>query len=114
MTLRGRRILYSVAVLLLALAAGVFIVIEQARVSPDAIRTSVTRTEDLITRAWSLPVAATFNHQVMWQSNPSMCGPASVANIQRSMTASRVIRKQRAERLGALLVRLLLDGVDVG
>lgn len=90
MTSRGRKILFSGASLLLALAAGLFILVEQTRVSADAIRTSVTRTDDLINKAWSLPVAATFERKVTWQSNPSMCGPASVVNIQRSMTASRI------------------------
>lgn len=90
MASRGRKVLYSGASLLLALAVGLFVLVQQTRVSPDAIRASVTRNEDLIDKAWSLPVAATFNRKVTWQSNPSMCGPASVANVQRSMTASRM------------------------
>lgn len=90
MTSRGRTILYSGVVLLLAVCAGLFALVEQSRVSPDAIRSSVTRNETLMNKAWSLPVAATFERKVTWQSNPSMCGPASVVNIQRSMTASRM------------------------
>ncbi|TIR43948.1 MAG: phytochelatin synthase, partial [Mesorhizobium sp.] len=56
----------------------------QSRVSQDAIQTSVTRTAELIDSAWELPVAATFNADVTWQSNGSRCGPASVANTFRS------------------------------
>jgi hypothetical protein len=88
MTSRGRKILYTGASLAFALVVGLFVLAEQTRVSPDVIRTSVTRTDSLINEAWSLPVAATFKREVRWQSNPSMCGPASVANIRRSMTAS--------------------------
>ncbi len=88
MASRGRTILYTGYSLVLALVAGLFIFIEHTGVSPDAIRTSVTRADSLINEAWSLPVAATFKREVRWQSNPSMCGPASVANIRRSMTAS--------------------------
>ncbi|TJX04160.1 MAG: phytochelatin synthase [Mesorhizobium sp.] len=57
----------------------------QPRVSQDAIQTSVTRTAELIDSAWELPVAATFNADVTWQSNGSRCGPASVANTFRSI-----------------------------
>src|SRR5207245_7303790 len=31
------------------------------------------------------PAASTFNREVTWQSNPSMCGPASIANTLRSL-----------------------------
>ncbi|MHC2760581.1 hypothetical protein ACVIU7_005671 [Bradyrhizobium liaoningense] len=36
-------------------------------------------------RAWRLPVAATFQRHVDWQSNGSRCGPAAVANAYRSL-----------------------------
>ena len=32
-----------------------------------------------------MPVAASFNRDLVWQSNPSVCGPASVANVFRSL-----------------------------
>jgi Phytochelatin synthase len=38
-----------------------------------------------VERAWRLPVAATFNRQLTWQSNGSRCGPAAVANAYRSL-----------------------------
>jgi hypothetical protein len=39
----------------------------------------------LLERAWALPVAKTYDHRVVWQSNGSVCGPASVANLLRSL-----------------------------
>ena len=71
------------------LAAGLLgagaLVVGQTKVSPQAIASSVTRTPDLVDRAWRLPVAATFNRQLTWQSNGSRCGPAAVANAYRSL-----------------------------
>lgn len=39
----------------------------------------------LIERAWALPVAATYRHELDFQANGSMCGPASIANAFRSL-----------------------------
>ena len=39
----------------------------------------------MIDRAWQLPVAATFKREIAWQSNGSLCGPASLANAFRSL-----------------------------
>ena len=41
----------------------------------------------LLTRAWALPVASTFTRPILSQTNPSSCGPASVANVLRSAGA---------------------------
>jgi hypothetical protein len=38
-----------------------------------------------MSRAWQMPVASTFNSHIAWQSNGSLCGPASIANIFRSI-----------------------------
>jgi hypothetical protein len=73
----------------LLLSAGLLgagaVVVSQSKVEPQAIAASVTRTSALLERAWQLPVAATFNRQLAWQSNGSLCGPASVANVNRSL-----------------------------
>jgi Phytochelatin synthase len=61
------------------------LVVRQSEVSPQAIALSVTRTPELVERAWRLPVAATFDRQLIWQSNGSRCGPAAVANAYRSL-----------------------------
>jgi phytochelatin synthase len=68
----------------LILGAGAY-VLSPPQVSSQAIETSVTRTPQLLDKAWSLPVAATYKHNVAWQSNGSLCGPASLANVFRSL-----------------------------
>lgn len=70
---------------LIALVGGATLVVSQTRVSPEAVRSSVLRSEPDIEKAWKLPTATTFRKEVVWQSNPSMCGPASVANALRSL-----------------------------
>jgi NAD-dependent oxidoreductase involved in siderophore biosynthesis len=70
---------------LIGAVGGASFIISQTKVSPEAIRSSVSQSENDIDNAWKLPAAATFNRQVTWQSNPSMCGPASVANVLRSL-----------------------------
>jgi hypothetical protein len=72
-------------VLIASLLGAGTLVVAQSQVSPEAIASSVTRTPELIERAWRLPVAATFNRQLTWQSNRSRCGPAAVANVYRSL-----------------------------
>jgi hypothetical protein len=61
------------------------LVVGQSRVPSEAIASSVTRTPELIERAWHLPVAATFHEYVNGRSNGSPCGPAAVANAYRSL-----------------------------
>jgi hypothetical protein len=76
------------AAVLIALAGGAGLVVSQTKVSPAAIQSSVNRTEGMIARAWQLPAASAFKGEVIWQSNGSMCGPASVANALRSLGES--------------------------
>jgi hypothetical protein len=80
-----RRLVFSVIAGIGLLAGAAFLVVAPAKVSQDAIQSSVIRTPELIDKAWKLPVAATFNTDVTWQSNGSRCGPASVANALRSL-----------------------------
>jgi hypothetical protein len=109
--------LASVAVVLLgatALLGAGALVVNQSRVSPQAIASSVTRTPALIERAWRLPVAATFGHQLIWQSNASRCGPAAVANAYRSLeepanTEDKVLAGTGQCWTGACILGLTLD-----
>jgi len=80
-----RRLVFSVIAGIGLLAGAAFLVVAPAKVSQEAIQSSVVRTPELIDRAWKLPVAATFDADVTWQSNGSRCGPASVANALRSL-----------------------------
>lgn len=78
---------YLVGLLLIAAALLVVgtLVVSQSKVSPQAVASSVIRTPELVQRAWLMPVAATFDRQITWQSNASRCGPAAIANAYRSL-----------------------------
>jgi hypothetical protein len=67
------------------LAGAAFWLVAPAKISQDAIQSSVTRTTELIDKAWRLPVAAAYGAELTWQSNGSLCGPASIANAFRSL-----------------------------
>jgi len=97
------------------LGAGTLVlVVGQSKVSPEAIASSVTRTPELLDRAWRLPVAATFSRRVTWQSNGSRCGPAAVANTYRSLgeaaiTEGKVLAGTGRCWTGACIFGLTLD-----
>jgi hypothetical protein len=97
------------------LGAGTLVlVVGQSKVSPEAIASSVTRTPELLDRAWRLPVAATFSRRVTWQSNGSRCGPAAVANAYRSLgeaaiTEGKVLAGTGRCWTGACIFGLTLD-----
>ena len=68
----------------------------------------------LMERAWSLPVASTFDRRVVAQSNGSVCGPSSLANVLRSFgdaSASQdtVLEGTGKCRTGMCLMGLTLD-----
>ena len=90
-----RRYYFGILIAAGVLGAGA-LVVGQSNVSPKAIASSVTRTPEVVERAWRLPVAATFNRQLTWQSNGSRCGPAAVANAYRSLGGGRNYGKQGA------------------
>lgn len=76
---------YTSVVVAAALAIAVYQHVPAA--VPEAnIAASVVRTAPLLDRAWQLPVAATFNRRVDSQSNLSVCGPSSLANVFRSLS----------------------------
>jgi hypothetical protein len=52
---------------------------------PSIKDTSAYQDPALVDRAWALPVAKTYDHRVVSQSNGSVCGPSSLANIFRSL-----------------------------
>ena len=69
-------------------AAALFVALGPSQVPAEAIQSAVVRTPELIDRAWHLPIAATFAAEGSWQSNASRCGPASLANVFRSLGQS--------------------------
>lgn len=68
----------------------------------------------LMDRAWALPVAKTYERRVVFQSNGSVCGPASLANILRSFgdpaaTQDTVLEGTGKCGTGACIMGLTLD-----
>jgi len=54
----------------------------------------------LLERAWTLPVAATYLHELDFQPNGSVCGPTSVANAFRSLGEGPVTPRAVLEGTG--------------
>ena len=109
---------HCISIVSILVAAGLFgagaLVVEQSKVSPQAIASSVTRTPELVERVWRLPVAATFNRELSWQTNGSRCGPAAVANAYRSLgeaasTEGKVLAGTRRCWTGVCILGLTLD-----
>jgi hypothetical protein len=109
-----RRLILGVAVCaaLLGGGAAVFVAV-QPRVSPEAIETAVVRTPELVQRAWHLPVAAAFNSDVIWQSNGSRCGPASIANAFRSIGEEETTEAQVLEGTGKCWTGFCIIGLTL-
>jgi hypothetical protein len=94
-------------------AAG-FLVVSQTSVPPAAIASVVSRAPAVLERAWTLPAAASYKRQVVWQSNASRCGPASLANAFRSLgdaadTESKVLAGTGWCWTGLCILGLTLD-----
>ncbi|KAB1074470.1 phytochelatin synthase family protein [Methylobacterium planeticum] len=70
---------------LVGLAAAGALVAARHAVPTEAIARAVIREPAALERAWRLPAASAFGGWVTWQSNPSLCGPASLANVLRSL-----------------------------
>ena len=112
---RSWKIVFASTIAALAIAsAGAALLINETRVSPEAIQSSVIRAEGAIERAWNTPVASSFQRTITWQSNASLCGPASLANIFRSLgdpatTEQQVLTGTGLCRTGYCIIGLTLD-----
>jgi hypothetical protein len=60
MSRAARIALFAGVLALITLAGGASLLVSQTKVPPDAIRSSVTRSEAAVEKAWSLPAASTF------------------------------------------------------
>jgi hypothetical protein len=78
-----KRTLSIAAVTLVAAVAGVMFLLPPT-VPPEVIERSVVHEQTLLEKAWRLPTASAFGHHMDYQSNQSLCGPVSIANILRS------------------------------
>ena len=56
----------------------------------------------LLERAWALPVAKTFPRPLLSQTNPSACGPTSVANVLRSAAVTTTADEVASHGAGCL------------
>jgi len=112
---RTWKIIFASTIGVLAIASGgAALLINETRVSPEAIQSSVMRADDAIERAWNMPVASSFQRKIDWQSNASLCGPASLANIFRSLgdpatTEQEVLTGTGLCRTGFCILGLTLD-----
>lgn len=85
---RLRKALLVFALTVLALFAGLFVRFHffPPRFQVVSIATLPAYQDPaLLERAWSLPVAQTFQRELDFQPNGSVCGPTSVANAFRSL-----------------------------
>ena len=81
---------------------------------PSIATTPQYQDPTILARAWALPVARTYDHRVVPQSNGSVCGPASLANVFRSLgdpdaSSQRTIANSGLCRTGYCIPGLTLD-----
>jgi hypothetical protein len=79
-----KRIIAGVVTILALVGVGAALFLPPT-ISQETIDASVVRKTELLDEAWKLPGAATYNRTLTFQSNGSRCGPASIANIFRSL-----------------------------
>jgi hypothetical protein len=79
----------------------------------EAIQSSVIRAPHLVDRAWQLPVAASFERDVDWQSNRSRCGPASIANTFRSLGEEETTEAEVLEGSGKCWTGICFMGLTL-
>jgi hypothetical protein len=108
-----QRLLVGAGLLVAILISAPFL-LRPPKVSAESIASSVTHTPALVEEAWALPEAATYHHEVIWQTNGSLCGPTSVANVFRSLgesatTAPAVLEGTGQCSTGVCIMGLSLD-----
>jgi len=104
----------GVFVLLCGLGGGAGYALQSsAKVKPETIQSSVTRTPQLLDRAWALPAAAAFGRELRSQTNASFCGPASLANVFRSLGEPATTEATVLEGTGKCLAGMCLMGLTL-
>jgi hypothetical protein len=108
-----RAVSVAVVSLAAALTAGVLFLLPPT-VPPEVIERSVIHEQTLLEKAWGLPAASAFGRHLDYQSNRSLCGPASIANILRSFgesadTESKVLAHTTKCWSGICIFGLSLD-----
>ena len=121
MTVRGLlRVLLVAALAVLAVPAFFFgraMLFPPTFDVPSIAKAPAYQDPALLEQAWRLPVAAAFAGRVSPQRNGSLCGPASVANIDRSLGGAAVSEAQvlsgtgKCRLFGFCVAGLTLDEV---
>ena len=84
-----KRIIAGVVAILVLVGVGAAFFLPPT-IPQKTIDASVVRKIELLDQAWQLPAAANFNRALTFQSNASRCGPASIANVFRSLGEAAV------------------------
>jgi hypothetical protein len=79
-----RTLSVAAVTLVVAFVTGVLFLLPPT-VPPEVIERSVIHEQALLEKAWRLPAASAFGQRLDYQSNRSLCGPVSIANILRSL-----------------------------
>lgn len=108
-----RRVLLALVAFSALCLGAVIVVVGQTKVPADAIANAVTRSPDMLAQAWKLPAARTFGLTVSYQSNPSKCGPASVANVFRSLGEDETTEAAVLEGTGKCWTGLCIMGLTL-
>lgn len=80
---------------------------------PSIAATPQYKDPALMDRAWSLPVASTFQRSVVSQTNGSVCGPSSVANILRSLGDGSASQSKVIKGSGHCVTGLCIPGLTL-
>jgi hypothetical protein len=114
--MRWRRIVLAVVFVIIALVA--YFPLRATVFAPRFDVPSIARAPQykdaaLFDRAWALPVAQTFARHVDSQNNGSFCGPASVANILRSLGVADASQSMVVDGSGKCRIGVCIPGVTL-
>jgi hypothetical protein len=104
--------LFAGVLALITLAGGASLIVSQTKVDPDAIRSSVTRSEAGVEKAWMLPAASTFKRGTDVAVKPLVVRPRQYRERAEILGRNGNFRKRGSSRDGSLLDRRLFYGVD--
>lgn len=113
---RRRRIVFVIVAAIIALFA--YFPLRATVFAPRFDVTSIAATPQykdaaLLDRAWALPVAATYSRRVVSQSNGSVCGPASIANVLRSLGEAEASQAKVLDGSGKCVTGLCIPGLTL-
>ena len=87
-----KRVVIASMILIVGLFLPGALLVSRTHVPTSDIERRVTRKPELLSKAWQLPVATTCQTKVIMQSNGSRCGPAAIANANRSLGIKKLLK----------------------